>query len=531
MLCAKTLKVAKAVFFMALGIWGVSSAYAQMNLSSEGLEGHTVVVYASETIAVGDGKMYSDIMASDGQFTVTATSDLDLDVSYVRYDLLGGYAQFGVIPENAVSGAGLTTPDQIRSTATHVIWKVDGVSKPELDQDGEVTAANPIVLNLNGQEPDNNDAADVALVKIRNASTGGDFKVVLQMRIYGQLGDALNGTNTEYVEAKKPIIAVDDTVTVAVVGGAPLVADVAKGFVGFTGSGAAAERGMLSTTYVSVKTMHFPNSEATPPSDSPAWMIVGADGQRITPETAIKPSSGEVSVSGNFSVGAFTLGNAKPELYDAAGEELETDDKGAYTSTAGAVTAKFAFSNDGAYVSSGTEGEAFAGGSQVRSLPLMINVKGNESMIPAGTYSATTEVAPAGIGAAAIPDGSFANAGRIVRNGTTVHLGYLTTYEGHNQRLVIVNRGSLDANYSLTDIITEPGTMAEPGHMATGTVMAGDSMAIQVRELISFADGGTTRAAATLSLTSNPGDVSVATTLVNKMDRSTDTVTYEAVPQ
>ena len=61
-------------------------------------------------------------------------------------------------------------------------------------------------------------------------------------------------------------------------------------------------------------------------------------------------------------------------------------------------------------------------------------------------------------------------AGEIKRDGTTVHLPYLTTAPGYAQELLIVNRGAKDADFWLDDLTsngTDPASLVPPAAPAT----------------------------------------------------------------
>ena len=118
--------------------------------------------------------------------------------------------------------------------------------------------------------------------------------------------------------------------------------------------------------------------------------------------------------------------------------------------------------------------------------------------------------------------------GNIVRNGATVNLGYLTTSDRYNQRIIITNRGGVPAEYELSDFYTEMGTEATAGDAAMGTVPAEMSVVILTRDAVSFT-GPRNRASATLTVTAPASVIDVATTQVNNMDGSTDTVNYEVL--
>ena len=152
----------------------------------------------------------------------------------------------------------------------------------------------------------------------------------------------------------------------------------------------------------------------------------------------------------------------------------------------------------------------------------------NEDPIPAGHYMATITK---GTEAQTTKDLTTGVIGRIVRNGTTVKLTYLTVADKYNQRLIIVNDGANDAAYEVGAFVTEEGTTSTPLAMASGTVPASGQLVIPVEDIVRFdsVDGRRHRAAATLSMNADVDDVQVATTQVNLEDGSTDTVVYAAV--
>jgi len=114
--------------------------------------------------------------------------------------------------------------------------------------------------------------------------------------------------------------------------------------------------------------------------------------------------------------------------------------------------------------------------------------------------------------------------GAISRNGTTVQIPYLTTFADYNQRLVVVNRGASDADYSIT-FTTEGDTTATAGTAATGTVPAGEVLSLKATDIVSLS--GRTRTAATLIVVAPSANIDVATNQVNLSDGSTDTVVLD----
>ena len=89
-------------------------------------------------------------------------------------------------------------------------------------------------------------------------------------------------------------------------------------------------------------------------------------------------------------------------------------------------------------------------------------------------------------------------AGAIDRNGTTVNITYLSAHEAYNQRLVIVNRGTREADFWMDTFQTEPGTMVM--NEIRGTVAAGSRMIVRVQDHLMINEGGMSRASGTMNL-------------------------------
>ena len=107
---------------------------------------------------------------------------------------------------------------------------------------------------------------------------------------------------------------------------------------------------------------------------------------------------------------------------------------------------------------------------------------------------------------------------------TTVHLPFLTTGEGYNQRIVVVNRGAEAAGYRL-DFTTEDEVTATAGTDASGVLAGGETTTLSLRNDDVVTLEGGTRVSATLTVTgADPVDVDVATVLVNRNDGGADVV-------
>jgi hypothetical protein len=140
--------------------------------------------------------------------------------------------------------------------------------------------------------------------------------------------------------------------------------------------------------------------------------------------------------------------------------------------------------------------------------------KGNHTLAITYVAAATTRISP--------PAAITGTIGTIAHDGTTVQLPYLTTFSDYNQRIVLVNRGTTAASYTVTAFQTEAGTTAASGTAASGTIPAGGSTIVKVTDVVTLTGG--TRAAGTLSVVAPSTNIGVATTQVNLSDGATDTI-------
>ncbi len=157
----------------------------------------------------------------------------------------------------------------------------------------------------------------------------------------------------------------------------------------------------------------------------------------------------------------------------------------------------------------------------------------NMNAIPEGEYTATVSILSPGAHASEAIEAASGMIGSITRDGASVEIPYLTTSEKHNQRIIIVNRGSAPVAITSIDFTTEDGTDAELMDTVQSALDAGllavpgnSTWVARMDQTVSIT-GGSRRTAATINFFGVSGNLSVATTQVNVSDGSTDTVVYE----
>ena len=103
--------------------------------------------------------------------------------------------------------------------------------------------------------------------------------------------------------------------------------------------------------------------------------------------------------------------------------------------------------------------------------------------------------------------------GRIMRDGAMVHIPYLTTAPSRIQRIIMTNRGSMDAPYEFS-FRPDQGTMAVAGAGAMGTLGAGETMTLNTSDVVELS-GDFRRTAASVSFQAQMQHIDLATTITN----------------
>lgn len=217
-------------------------------------------------------------------------------------------------------------------------------------------------------------------------------------------------------------------------------------------------------------------------------LIVGS--QTYTPalvavtEGDLITTTQDVTVAGDFSYGTFTL-----------------DANAACTGT----------TTIAATVATDAASAAFTGVDLV-SAPwyLCVEVDGTSDVIQKDSYTATLD-----------DDAISDDIGTVNYDTTSIEVPYVTTFSSLNQRFYIINYGTTDAAYSFT-FVSEDGVTATAGTAATGTVPAGEMLAVRATDVVTIS--GATRTSAVLEVEAADGDVAAATQTVNKSTGTTDTV-------
>ena len=470
MLSRKTLGVAGAAMLGAVAFLGTNSANAVINLE----DGMGKVKYAKETLTTAgeimrDGVKYYTV--TNGSNVLDMSGKLGFDSGstelFVRFDLTNM-----VFATTAPGDGGLTGATTSRvaggtvSGTQNDSWIVYRVTDPT--ETDEVVTLAPTALGVMLDQP-------------------GSAKI----SVYLSVTDALRGDGSHFRMAEvSNAVSVVSGVKVTVTKGTD-VAEVAENFEKFVmprpGSTVIANVGKVGTIMIS------PDGDTRSAANSAAVDAAA---------TVYADTGTTITVMGDFS--------------DAVGQH--------YASGDGCATAANADDSDDL---NSTEGMVMlaldtavaAGGASI------CLEETADKQIPTAPYMVTAKFAKAADANAFAAPEFMGELGRFTRNGTTVHIPYMTTYDGYNQRLVLSNRGTTNAAYEIM-FRPEDGVMASPKDMAMGTLMAGSTMTMKATDLVML-EGGS-RTAATINLVAEPGNIDVTSVIVNKMSKDTDTVVHHS---
>jgi hypothetical protein len=454
--------VSKKLLGLAIAAAFSSQAFAVVNLNDKDDAG-SKVAFAKEAFLT-TGTVTGNDNGTYYKVGGAANTVLDTKVVLGTGFIVGQKRYLRIDLTNGV----FTTLSNLSSTATTVA-NAGATAAGSLVQGGqnkdtyailELTAA---VANITQTDVETINIDEIAISSANSAGIGIAIYETLTAAVNQTAGTSLNSKSLTGVFSTGSALKVTNTT-------ATLTADVAADFKKFT---AGAVTGNIGSFDVAADTsLKLPSTAAV---------------AALT--DLIVPASSKVVFKGDFTVGAwaypfggtaFTLNTAKTET---VGVDLAT---------------------------------AFGAGAQAVGVTLP-----GDKVINKGDY--TVEVTYAALTNAAFAPAKYSAAfGSVVYNGTTIQVPYLTTFADYKQRLVLVNRGNVDAPYTI-NFTSEAGTTASAGSAATGTLAAGKTTVLQVSDVVTIT-GATTRTAATVNIRAVSGNIDAATTSVNVSDKSTDTV-------
>jgi hypothetical protein len=150
---------------------------------------------------------------------------------------------------------------------------------------------------------------------------------------------------------------------------------------------------------------------------------------------------------------------------------------------------------------------------------LCVEVDGETSIPNTDEYTVTTKYK--GLEMAAFPPvGATHTLAKIQRDGYSANIPYLTTDDGYNQRVILVNRWRA-TTYAFGPFESEDGVEVTEGEMVRGTLPEGTTV-LRVQDIVTI-EGGT-RASGAVSVVAPADAIDGAVQQVNLMNRSVDTV-------
>lgn len=550
MLSMKTLRVAIVTMGSAL-LLGSGFAVAQdptlANLNPGPTETpFTPLMYAQETLpAQADNQGRRGFTLATPGIDVVVKPRRAIDASeeevYLRIDLSG--AQFSATPTVVTYSAPDENNNGARTTA------VDSSPATSLSSGGANNSYAVVRLTI--------DAASQGYLGVRIAGSGDagstdlyatttSGNVTATIAAYTDPDDALDevGSRSTF-SGSATLVRFVSGLKVSLGAADDAVASVATGFMRFAGPPATngqARLGWLGIEEISMPGMDAPevrNANDGAQIDRGDILSTGPNDDEGNP-TPVGLIS--FNVMGNLDIGAFNL---KMETFEGEGGETPAN----ATGTCDAVGEGQVDQGDLVDAESmkliGEEGELPSGvtaastgmiAPDVYLLCVNVDVTGpgsNMNPIPEGEYAATAHYKrDAGVNTPVQMAGEETTVGVIDRDGASVEIPYLTTSAKHNQRIIIVNRGTAPVPITGIEFTTEDGTDAE----LMGPVQAlldngmlevpgNSSWVARMDETVSIT-GDSKRTAATINFFGVRDNLSVATTQVNVSDGSTDTVVY-----
>ena len=492
MISRKTLRIAGAAILGTLV--GTGPAYAQVVLPVGETEGDLTdqVYFANETLVSKVGDSEFDALAGFSG-NLDLVSDLGLRVNItsgtivrVKYDFTG-YAINTALTDTSLVLIDTGGSDVTPGAATVAITRIaEGTAK-----DTEVT------FSLSGGTTGTNCAATEAGCRVRLAladigimSDGDGAGGSVAMTASVVIGGETFRSSATFTNPFNTVVALREDVSPSTT---TPIADVDSGFERLVGGDDGVQTAPIGTIQLGLR-------------DGPTGDIIASTNNLLTAASA--------------SPVALTTGNA----IAASGTVTFAGDLSFVTDVFRSTDACV---NSAASLVDGTDEKTWKTDISVADFTaaqtICVRTDG-KTAIPESTYTVTT--AYVGITNAAYPPmGGTHTLGRIARDGTNVHIPYLTTFGSYNQRIVMRNRGTRAAGYTMS-FVAEDGTTYVAGSGASGTLAPNSLVVVKARDAVTISGGS--RVAASINIESSPGTVDVATVQVNTSTGSTDTVRYSA---
>ena len=587
MLLAKDFKTAVAAVIAVAGLLGFGTVNADVLLSEDnpaGMPASNPLFFAAElypgTLNASPSREGGTPVATSSTVSayqaLTEVGDLNaagteggIDIAllsgeryFARFDWTNG-AEFGgftgdpLVRYDADATAKYSPMQRMRGGRDgddHGIWTFTVQTLAVGDRDGD----NPGTDN----DVDTASAAGAWTVHIgANQLRGGSVRVPrgqsaterscysLRFRLYDNSTSARNALDG-IIDAQAVWMCFVPVISADVTGSQTLTASVAEGFRRFTGDSPAS--GRLATAKVTVAKTASWTRPSNPPARANIPIMDPDDGDAFADADVLKnvefSLTGTFTHSSPFGFGEFKLGSTTMTRLDANGDPLTADAN---------KTAEGKASTASVMATVTTAGDR----------AITVDVSGNNvssdtnvyEAIGAGSYMAAFEIDQVdpgtGQGTEQNPEGvTGKRAGTIMRDGTTVRIGYLQTITslerdgdtiGWNQRLVITNHGSISADVTLGDFKAEGDAevmckAADPMnsmHMVDGepmwtcnddndmvmtTIAANSQLVLRVADIIE----GANRTAGTVTIAQDSSQISIASTHVTLPGGQTDTVRY-----
>ena len=525
------------------GVFGytVPLYYAKETLSTEGCIG----AHGATTCAGG----YYTLRATGSMLVLKATTEIRLsapeEVLYVRWDF-----------EDAVLTRGLSGPDQTftlaggAGTLAADRSPVQGGSRLadsvvfRVPSPDDIAAGGVLELSLSGADdpPTPDDESMVAGLAVKSTGAKG------RLRIFDSLANARRGTSAVFDSRERAVVSIRDAVSVRITSDyaiADVETTVADGGPFRLFRDLNEKGGKLSGILAKVET-ELHDKVAVPGFTFPVRHAVS--GLPIGPSIASSLHVAATSRPGKFAV-VSQDGNpidANKQPWKLSSDMGCTNGPLTFGRTDGnAIETYQEDPDDGGYLSEGDltpAGLASADRVSGTVSPAIgtryfcVSATGNTERIPLvgdpesqDAYELRIEPKLSTSDAAFPPVATVKCVGAIDRNGTRVHIPYLSTHEAYNQRLVIVNHSSQSVHYWIEDedLRFEPGTTLiknelgpHSGHMVPSYARS----VTRVQDVIEL--NGMTRMAAILTVAAPVRDIDVMSLLVHPGTGTAETMIH-----